>query len=58
MTAEVQAIRHKDVRGKEMLYLKIIKDSREVIINVGQQTFNSIEGLEKPIPTETQKAKK
>ena len=45
---KVEAIKFKDVRGKEMLYIKITKGEKEVIINVGQKTYDSVMELDKP----------
>lgn len=44
----ITALRHKDVRGKELLYL-IVKNKvgTEVIVNVGEKTFNGVENLVK-----------
>lgn len=40
----VEPIKHKDVRGKEMLYLKITHEGtkKEVVINIGQKTFDAV----------------
>lgn len=38
----VQAIKHKDVRGKELLYLKIQHEGNEVLVNIGERTYKAI----------------
>lgn len=47
---KVEALKHKNVRGKELLYLKISdeKTGEEVIIEIGQKTFDSVTALGKP----------
>lgn len=47
------AILHKDVRGKELMYLKLETDSGQVLINIGLRTFNDVKELTEP----TQKKK-
>lgn len=44
----VEPIKHKDVRGKELLYLKLTNEGREVLINIGQRTFSDVELLLNP----------
>lgn len=46
-TTTVEAIRHKDVKGKETLYVKITGISGEHYINVGQKTFDAVESIMK-----------
>lgn len=47
MEAKVEAIKHQDVRGKEMLYLKITKDGLQpLVINIGNKTFEALQALE------------
>lgn len=45
MKHEVQAIKHKDVRGKEQLYLKIGNDENNVVINIGEKTYEAVNNL-------------
>lgn len=45
---QVETIEFKDVRGKELLYLKITSNQKEVLINVGKKTFDSVKELETP----------
>lgn len=48
---QVKAVRHKDIRGKELLYVVITTDKGEAIISVGQKTFDRVEEItttEKP----------
>lgn len=60
-TMQVQAVAHKDVRGKEQLYLKIHHAGNDVIINIGKGTFDAVTKLAEatvhPLPLE-QKDKK
>lgn len=51
--AMVSAIKHQDVRGKELLYLKIQANGKEVVINVGKATHEGVEELLKPRETST-----
>lgn len=44
--ATVESIKHHDVRGKELLYLKITKGKNELVINIGEKTFREIENLD------------
>lgn len=48
----VETIEFKDVRGKQLLYLKITSNGKEVLINVGQKTFDSVKELETPTQPE------
>lgn len=36
----VMTIRHEDVRGNVLLYLKLENNGNELLINVGQKTFD------------------
>lgn len=47
MKAEVKAIRHKNVLGKELLYIVISKGNKEVMMNVGEKSFKGVEEMEK-----------
>lgn len=54
----VTAVRHKDIRDKEQLYIIMTNDEGEkAVINVGQKTFDTINEItkEKPIINETPK---
>lgn len=43
----VQAIEHKDIKGRKLLYLKITQGEHEVYVNIGEKTYNSVKELEK-----------
>lgn len=42
----VTAITHKDVKGKELLYLKIQNGEHNVLVNVGKKTYDSVKALD------------
>lgn len=48
MKANVEAIKHQDVRGKELLYLRITKEGVQepITINIGQKTYDAIKKLD------------
>lgn len=51
---KVNVIKHKDVTGKEQLYLKIENENGQVLINIGQKTYDKVNEL----ITEPKKEKK
>lgn len=44
-TIKVEAIKHSDVRGVQLLYLKLTNNEQVVLINVGQKTFDNVTNL-------------
>lgn len=45
-TLTIQPKKHTDIRGKELLYLKIDNGKDEpLILNVGEKTFNKVNEL-------------
>lgn len=38
----IEVLSHIDVRGKELLYLKLTIGETPVLINIGQKTFDSV----------------
>lgn len=45
-TLTVKAIKHTDVRGKELYYLKISNDAENFMINVGKKTYDECTAME------------
>lgn len=52
--AMVTPLTHTDVRGKELLYLKIQGASGEVVINIGKATYDGVAKVILPRETSTQ----
>lgn len=42
----VEAIQHKDVKGKTLHYILIKNQDKSVLINVGEKTYNSVKQLD------------
>lgn len=45
MNAQVEVIKHIDIRGNELLYLKISRGMETSLTNIGLKTFQNIEKL-------------
>lgn len=46
METTVKAVKYKDVRDKEQLYVVITKGEKKAIINVGQKTYDTVVALD------------
>lgn len=53
MNALVTPVEHVDVRGNKLLYLKIQASSGEVVVNIGQKTFEGVKKILVPRETST-----
>lgn len=45
MQTEVKAVKHVDVRGKELLYITIGEGLNQAIINVGEKTYKRVQEI-------------
>lgn len=43
---QVEAIQHKDVKGKTLYYIRIKNGTSEVLINVGEKTYKGVVELD------------
>lgn len=52
----VKAVTHTDIKGKEQLYLVITTDQndKQVIVSVGQKTYEAVLNIENQEPTTNQ----
>lgn len=53
----VKAVKHADIRGKELLYLVASNGTTEVVVNVGEKTYKAVMELYEP-PKEKKESKK
>lgn len=45
-TMKIETVKHKDVRGKELLYLRVTnKHQEEYLVNVGEKTYKEVTEL-------------
>jgi hypothetical protein len=48
-TMQVEVLIYKDVRGKELQYIRVTNEKKEeVLINVGEKTYNAVKELIEP----------
>ena len=43
---KVEAIKHTDVRGKELFYVKVSNEKTDYLMNVGQKSYEAIKAME------------
>lgn len=55
---KVETIKHTDVRGKVLNYLKITNGEKQVLINIGDKTFETVSEVIKDELNEITKPKK
>ena len=39
---KVTALQHTDVRGKQLNYLRLTTETQELLLNVGEKTYNTV----------------
>lgn len=44
----IEAVAHKDIKGKELYYLVVKSDIKEVYVNVGVKTYKAVRDIEIP----------
>lgn len=42
---QVKAVKHADIRGKELLYVVITRGEDQLIISVGEKTYQGVKAL-------------
>lgn len=50
---QTSVFKHQNVHGKELYYLKIVKNNNTVLINIGKRTYDKIENLNTNEETKT-----
>lgn len=55
MEATAIAIEHQDVRGNKLKYLKVSNEKGQVLIHVGQKTFDEVNKLTSDEPNTNKK---
>ena len=44
-TVQIEALEHKDIKGKKTYYLKVWNEKKEYFINVGKTTFETVKEI-------------
>lgn len=51
---QIEAITIKDIKDKDLYYIKITKGEKKVIINVGKKTYEAVKALDEEVKDENQ----